>query len=74
MHRLGAHFHQEACQTVGGVRVAEDGEPLAVDVGVAVGDGIDQTAALQGQFGRDRLAGQLASFIRNSSVAATPTG
>ncbi len=60
--RLGAEFEQELGHTDGEVRVAVEGELLAVQPGVAVGHHVDQAAALLGERLGNRLAGDFADL------------
>ena len=72
--RDGPHFQQERHVSQQVVRIAVDGELLAVDVLVGVGHGVHRPAP----FGLQRCGtGLLKSseiFMRNSSVLAIPMG
>ena len=61
-HRLTAQLHHELGETIGKVGIAIDGELLAVDMGVGVGDGVHQTATLLGEFVGDFHTGHARHF------------
>jgi hypothetical protein len=74
MDRLGTELQQEGGHAQHEVRIAVEGELLAVQVGLAVGDGIDQAAALELQLLGIGLPVSSETFIRKASVPVTPIG